>query len=409
MADKERKYRNPADFKKGTLVLLMIGTILATFGLINDLIVTPAANAFIECYGIGAANYVLSGPSLIMIVAAPITGILMRYLSNKTILCTGFGFITVGGCLLSVLYDSAVAAIILRTIIGLGMGTISTTCVSLIAEAFVDDNARGSMMGIWNAGMAVIGMVLGAVSGMFAADTWYTVFKLYWVAVPILIVLLFAIPRTAPEKEQVDEGADASLNGPMPWKRVVLWNLLYFVFCMVLNAFYYQNAVYVLETQIGTEALAGIVGSCISGGTLVSCLIFGPLYAKTKNYLVFESFILMLVAYALFAFIPSATCCLVGAAILGLANGLILSHLPSILTEIVPPNQTSFCLSLNMATLGISQFCSTYFATFIASLSPAGSFMLFCQVAFGISLVGTALSLVYGIAKSKKSKATTEA
>ena len=77
--------------------------------------------------------------------------------------------------------------------------------MALIAELFDDEGARGKAMGFFNASMAGIGAVISVVAGIFAVNGWREVFKVYWISVPILILMILFIPMTPPDKEEVQE------------------------------------------------------------------------------------------------------------------------------------------------------------------------------------------------------------
>ena len=193
------RYRDPKTFGKKTLVLVMVATIVASAIMVNDIAITPAADFMFGAYG-DATNFILSGPSLLMIPAALVTGVLLKHFSKKTIFVIGALLFTIGGLSCSFVLDSALFVCAMRAIIGLSVGMVASCRTALIAESFIDENKRGTMMGLWNAGMAVLGMVIGLAAAALVDESWQSVFKLYWMAVPILIVIVFCVPRTAPRE-----------------------------------------------------------------------------------------------------------------------------------------------------------------------------------------------------------------
>ena len=391
------RYRDPKTFGKKTLVLVMVATIGASAIMVNDIAITPAADFMFGAYG-DATNFILSGPSLLMIPAALVTGVLLKHFSKKTIFVIGALLFTIGGLSCSFVLDSALFVCAMRAIIGLSVGMVASCCTALIAESFIDENKRGTMMGLWNAGMAVLGMVIGLAAAALVDESWQSVFKLYWMAVPILIVIVFCVPRTAPEKHAVPEQAEAAVSGEegkMPWGRLLGNMAVYFVSMVILCGFYFLNAVYGADAGIGTASLAGIAATCINVGTLIGCLAFGLIYAKTKRFVLFEYFVLLAISYLLLAFAPSAATCLVAAVLLGVGNALGMSYFQTRVTVIVPPNQVSLALSVSMATLGIAQFCSTYFATFVMGVFPGGTMLTFSMASAAILVVGAVAAAVF--------------
>ena len=382
----------------------MIATIAASSIMINDIAITPAADFMFAEYG-NATNFILSGPSLLMIPAALITGVVLKHFSKKTVFIVGALLFAIGGVGCSFVLDSAAFVCAMRAIVGLSVGIVATCCTSLIAEAFIDENKRGTMMGIWNAGMAIIGMVIGLAAAALVDDSWQSVFKMYWMAVPILVILIAFVPRTAPEKYAIIETGDEEATaeaGKMPWAKLLGSMALYFISMVILCGFYFLNAVYVADTGIGSASLAGITATCINMGTLIGCLAFGIIYAKTKRFVLLEYFALMAVSYLLLAFVHSPATCLIAAVLLGLGNALGMSYFQTYVTVIVPPNQTSLALSISMATLGIAQFCSTYFATFVMGVMPEGNMLTFAMASAAIMSIGTIAVAVFSFARRKK-------
>ena len=82
-----------------------------------------------------------------------------------------------GGAVANVYY-----VLVMRILVGISMGFVNAAAMALIAEVYVDEDKRGTIMGIFNATMAGTGAVISLIAGVFAVRSWNEVFKVYWIA-----------------------------------------------------------------------------------------------------------------------------------------------------------------------------------------------------------------------------------
>lgn len=406
----ETRYKDPRLLSKSSKILIMVATIAATTLAVNEMIITPAAAFMYEEYG-DITSFILSGPSLLLVVSALLTGVLLRHFSKKTIIVAGAILFVVGGLGCRTLLDSVMLVCAMRCVIGFSVGMVITCCTAIIAEVFLEENVRGTMMGIWNAGMGVAGILLSVTASAFVQKSWQSCFDLYWVSIPILILLVLFIPRTAPDKYKVaeeDPRCEEGNNEPIPksrfsWKAILLGNMaVFFVIMLVKCGFYFLNAVYIEDTGIGDASLAGLAGAFINAGSLIGCLVFGVIYARTKKFVVLEIFALLAIGYVLLAFVPSAATCLAASIILGLGNALGMSYFETYATVIVPPSQVSLAAGVANATLGVAQFLATYFAYFVMGLFPSGDMITYSFAATLIATVGIVSCIAFLMLKKAK-------
>lgn len=105
-----------------------------------------------------------------------------------------------GGAVANVYYVLA-----MRILVGISMGFVNAAAMALIAEVYVDEDKRGTIMGIFNATMAGTGAVISLIAGVFAVRSWNEVFKVYWIAVPVIVMMFIFLPHDAPEGSQTEE------------------------------------------------------------------------------------------------------------------------------------------------------------------------------------------------------------
>lgn len=361
---------------KSKKVLLLTSLILATIVPMNDLFIIPAADsifAYFSDSNVSILNFILSGPALISLIVAPISGKLMGVIRKKQLLLGGMILFSIGACL-GLLVKSPLYMAAMRCLVGAAVGTIAPCCMAILSDFFTDEKELGTMMGIWNAGMSAMGAIISIVAGIVASIQWELVFRLYLVVLPIIVIMFITIPNETPaEKSRADKSSD---NGPetdsgkesTPWARVLVSLFGYFMGNMTLSVVYYQISMYVSETGIGSASLAGSLSTTLTAVTFVACLAFGFLYSHARKFIPFIIFGFSTLCYAFFAFLPSVPGAFLGMALNGVANGLILSYYPSYLVTLVPENQSPFILSLSTSTLGLGMFLSTYFCTLLKNI-----------------------------------------
>ncbi|HIZ76242.1 MAG TPA: MFS transporter [Firmicutes bacterium] len=397
------------ELSNGRKVLVMLALIFATLVPMGDMVIIPAAESMYGHFSdtsMGVLNFILSGPALIGIFVAPIVGKLMAIMRKKTLLIIGVVIFTIGA-VFGIAIENAVYMAVMRAIVGVAVGIVAPVCMAIMADIFHDEKQLGSMIGIWNAGMSGIGAVLSIVAGIVATIQWEYVFRIYLIALPILIMIFIFLPRKTPL--ETDRGAhdaeeqqhrSVSENQKMPWGPVLFDLVLYCLGAMIICVMYYQISMYVVETAIGNAAVAGILSTVLTIGTFVACVTFGPLYGKCKQYLPIIIFACIAITYALFAFVPNLVGAGIAMALDGIANGLIMSYYQTHLAVIVPEKQVPFALSLSSAFLGLGMFLTTYLTTFLQSIGNGTMIQVSLILAIG-SLVLLIINAFHSFGKRK--------
>lgn len=387
-------------------ILLLTALILATMAPVGDMVIIPAADAMFGHFAdanISILNFILSGPSLIALVTALIAGKLMamEVIRKKQLLLIALCLFAIGSCF-GIAIETPMYMAGMRCIVGAAVGIVSPCCMAILSDTFSDEKELGFMIGIWNAGMAIVGAVIGVVAGIVATGRWENVFRLYLAAIPIILIAIVAIPGKTPVEKSRAAATDISGDaGPghkdaMPWGKVGLSLLGYLVGSMIICVMYYQISMYVAETGIGNAALGGTLSTVLTIGTFIASLIFGFLFGNMKKFLPFIIFGCAAISYALFAFVPSVPGAAVAMALDGIANGLIMSYYQSYLATLVPQNQSAFVLSLSSSVLGLGMFLATYLNTLLQSIGN-GTIIQVCFILTIASAVLAVLALLLHI------------
>ncbi|MPW26804.1 MFS transporter [Alkalibaculum sp. M08DMB] len=390
------------EMSKGRMILFLAALFLTNVGVMADMVIVPAIGSFFEVFGaqVNLVNFIISGPVLISVISALACGKLVQYFSKKTLLTFGFALFTVGA-IFGVVIESAFYIAAMRSLVGVGIGFINVTAMSLIAEVYTNENKRSAMMGAFNGSMAGVGAVIGLIAGYFAADSWQSVFKVYWIGVPILIMVVLFVPKTPPEKQNVDENKKAIKKDPIPLKTFGSLCISMFIWNAMYGVIFFQIAVYVLENSIGNESLVGILSSLGTIGSLCACLLFGVTYSKLGRGSIIPSYIILALGYLILLITQNAIIVGVVCTIMGAAYGNGFSYFYMRATVVVPPSQISNSIGIITAVNGVSFFISTYLVTYLQGIIGVDTLTGTMPVYISVLAIGSVASVLLTIRNKK--------
>jgi len=387
---------------RGRMILFIVALFLTNVGLMADMVIVPAIGSFFEVFGdqINLVNFIISGPVLLSVISALACGKLVQYFSKKTLLVFGFTLFAVGA-IFGVVFESAYYIAAMRALVGVGIGFINVTAMALIAEFYIDENRRSTMMGAFNAAMAGVGAAMGLIAGFFAANSWQSVFKIYWIAVPILIMVVLFVPKTPPEKGSLEKDNKPIKREPLSLKHFGSMCVSFFIWNAIYGVIFFRIAVYVLENGMGKESLAGILSSLGTVGSLCACLIFGFTYSKLGRGTIIPSYVVLALGYLILMtttniYIVGVVCTLMGAAY---GNGFSYFYMRG--TVIVPPSQISTSIGIVTAICGVSLFISTYMVTMLQQVMGVGTVTGIMPILVVILTTGSVASVIMTIRNKK--------
>lgn len=355
------------EMSKGKRILFIITILLTNFAVMGDNVLYPIIyNLYGEFYDqIGAVNYIVSGPLLVIFIVSLIASKLLRIVSKKTMLIVGgtiFAISTIAGAIV----PSATYMVIMRTFTGVGQALVNVAAIALIAEVYVDENKRGWMMGIYNACLGAVGAVFGFISGFLATVDWRNSYNIYWVSVPMVIMMIIFLPSIRPVKEE-------NLKQEKQKREPFSLNFWVIIFCLAVvtiafNMMAFYVSLYVAEHGLGNEAVAGILSTCIAGGSVVLTLTFGFLYSKLKKNTLMLSFIILAAALILLYFIPNVIVAGFSFVLVGGAYGMAFAFSYAHGSAIAPVGKVDDAIGIATATYAISGFLSTYISTWLMNV-----------------------------------------
>lgn len=379
---------------KGKMILFLIALFLTNVAVMSDMVIIPAIANMYEVFGdsINMVNFIISGPALIVVFSSLLCGKLMQYFSKKTLLIFSYGLFAVAS-ILGVFIESALYMAVMRGLVGFAVGIVNVSAVSLIPEIFLDEKKRSTILGMYNSAMAAVGAVIGLIAGYFAVVSWQFVFRVYWISVPVLVLIILFIPKTPPEAMAVNEDGSVTQKESLPLLSFGALTIGMILFNIIYMVIYFQISVYVLENAIGNESVAGILSSLGTVGSAVACLAFGLTYTKFKRATIIPSYLAWALCFSLLYFKPTFAVAIVACTLMGAAYGNGFSYYFMRTTVIVPPSRISVAMGIITAANGIGMFLSSYFATTLQQWMGVETLTATMPVLIALSGIGTCLSV----------------
>ena len=379
--------------KRQTLCFL-ISLFLTNIAVMADMVIIPAANGLYETFENPAAiNFILSGPSFIMLFSAMLCGKVMEYLSKKIILIGAMILFAVsaifGGMIESVSY-----LLTMRVLVGISMGFVNAAAMALIAEIYVDEGKRGSIMGIFNAAMAGTGAIMSLVAGIFATESWQAVFRVYWVAVPVIVMMILFIPKTAPERQSSSENAGEENTDKSYLIHQIMLMVSCFAYDLIDAIIYYLVAVHVAEQGYGNESVAGLLSTLGTVGSCILCILFGTIYGKLKRATIIFGYAGLCLSYLMLYMAAGPVMAGIACMLCGASYGYGFSYFFMRCTVVVPEKKISSSISLTTAIGGFGMFLSTYACTAIQNLLNITGIARILPLAITAAGIGAVLSVI---------------
>ena len=181
------------------------------------IVVSPILPLVIEHFGGGTdggsiAQWILTAPSIGVIIGGPTTGWFVERFGARAVLFTclvlfalsGMAGLTIEG--LPLLYAT-------RLIVGFTATGLVTAAMGIIVEIFTEQQ-RGSILGLQNAIATVLSFLITLAAGRVAAHMgWRAPFALYGLSLPVLLLALAVIPAVS--RRQMSPGGSLALFAPM--------------------------------------------------------------------------------------------------------------------------------------------------------------------------------------------------
>lgn len=346
--------KNEPVFKDSNLQLIFIVTLFAVMGVAS---IAPAFPQIIRYFNISEheVGWLIAAFTLPGVFLTPVTGVLADRLGRKNILIPSLILFGVAGfsCIFARSFHSL---LVLRFFQGVGAASLGSMNVTLIGDLY-SGQRRIEAMG-YNASVLSLGTAgYPAIGGALALLGWYFPFILPILAVPLGIVIAFKLkPPVSESKQKLGpylRNTWKNLNQRDVWGLFVL-NIL--VFFLIYGA-YLTYLPILMETRLQSSSFTiGLVMSLASVTmAVVSASIgkFNRIFGSKRMIIIGICF--YFASMTLFSFSSSYWFIVLPALLYGVAQGMVLPTIQTLLVGFAPYQQRAAFMSLNSMVLRIGQ------------------------------------------------------
>ncbi|MGY5862101.1 MAG: MFS transporter [Candidatus Thorarchaeota archaeon] len=336
------------------LRIIFAVTLMAVMGVAS---ITPAFPKIIQelsvpTEAIGLLIIAFTIPGVILTL---VFGVLADRIGRKKVLVPALLLFGVAGGLCALVRDFNLL-LALRFFQGVGAASLGSLNVTLIGDLFSGEKRKAAMA--YNASVLSVGTAIyPAIGGALASLEWYYPFALPVVSIPIGLLVLFFLESPEPERSQPFNSYIIDAWRSIKDRRVIILFLASIATFIVLYGSYLTYLPILLDTSFGASALViGLILSTVSLATAVMSLLIPRLvkvFSETR--LLGLAFALYSLALFFIAIADGFWALLVSLLIFGIAHGINIPCIHSLLARLAPMEHRAAIMSLNGMVLRLGQ------------------------------------------------------
>lgn len=292
-------------------------------------------------------------PALAMIPFSLIVGPLEKYFTKKTLALIGVILGAIGGVGPAFANDFTVI-LVLRGILGLGMGFFVPLSSAFIADYFVGDQ-RSKLMGLQQMVASIAAIVLTLAAGFLAVLGWRYVYSVYAIAIVVLLITIITLPnkQNAPVIEKTEEKPKFKFTASLNY---VLF--ISFIFIIFFDAFGQNLSLFIEGEKIGDPSLTGMVASIMTVGSIVTGAFFGLIAKSCKKFTFSLGFLMGAIGLFILGSAHSPVVALIGGFFVGVSLTIWAARQMFELSVAVHPVFVTTAIALGSVLVHVGEFVS---------------------------------------------------
>ncbi len=302
---------------------------------------------------------IISVPALFIVITNFIFPKLCKVFSAKTLVLMGLLLYTAGGCA-SGLFDNIFAVLVMRALVGIGVGIIMPLSTGLLSYYFPPEKQVG-LMGYSSAMNQMGGVIATLLSGLLANISWRVSFLVYLMGLISIVLCLFYLPNdkiTQETQAKEDRGEKETAGGVGVFRANIMYILAMF---LLMSTFFIYPANFAMETVSEGIIPQNYIAVIMAGMDFVA-FCGGLLFVRAKRLLggktKFLAPLCFLIGYLLLALLGGWTGTLLGSVFVGFANGAGIPYIMSEASMKAGKAAATTVMPLISAALYLAQFVS---------------------------------------------------
>jgi MFS transporter, ACDE family, multidrug resistance protein len=341
-------------YRDHNLHVLFGVTLMAVLGVSS---ITPALPEIRDAFGVtsGQVGLLITVFTLPGIALTPVLGVLSdRHGCKKILVPALLLFGAAGGlCAFARSFELLLA---LRLVQGMGAAALGTLNVTVIGDIFTG-HERSAALGYNSSVLSVGTASYPAIGGALAALGWFYPFALAFVAIPVGLLVLFSLRNPEPRNDQRLKDYFGDVLARLKDREVL--GLLGVSLLTFIILFGPQLTFLPILMDERFEAPSYLRGAVLSGASLTTALTSAQLGTLTSRVgertLLKIAFVLYAAGLVGVAFAPSVWLLLVPAILFGIAQGINLPNVFSLLNAHAPSENRGAFMAANGMTLRAGQ------------------------------------------------------
>lgn len=347
----------------------------------------PAMAAHFAGGGDGAlfAQLVMTIPAVLLILVAPLAGVLAEVIGRRAVMLLGFAlFVLAGGA--GLIVDSQWTLIVSRLLLGAAGGAIQTSSLSLVSD-YPSGGPRERLLGFMVAGSSVMAVAALTVGGhMVDLWGWRAPFLLYLAGIPAFFLAIFSV-----KSHLHSSSREHNLLAPIR----VLWPVYLLAALFTVGMFMPSiQGPFLLEQR-------GIRSAEVQGSVAAACALIAAISAASYGFLVryISPRSLLMITAALFGIGAIGMATLNGvipiggaSAMMGIGAGLVEATCATIIMARAPSEMRSRALGLLLGAIFFGQFLNPWLVAPLRSCFGIGG----AFIAIGCFFIALAVVIACG-------------
>lgn len=351
--DSQQKKTNNLYLDQSFLIICAVA-LMAVLGVSS---VTPAFPKLAQALNINPKDIglLVTAFTLPTLVLGPIIGVLADRLGRKKIIVPSLLLFGIAGTACAFARDFNLL-LLLRLLQGIGAASLLSLSVTLIGDLYAGDR-RTTAMG-YNASVTSIGTAIyPTVGGALATIAWYYPFMLPIAAIPIGLLVLFALKNPEPQGERNLQ--EYLRNAGKVLKNRQLAGLFIASaanFILLYGAYVTYLPQLINDTFKAPPATIGLILSSVSVAIAITSSQLGRLAKRfPATTLIRASFVFYALALSIVPFVPNIWLLLIPTTIFGVGLGIGFPSIQTLLAELAPREYLATVMSVNGTFFGLGQ------------------------------------------------------
>lgn len=310
-----------------------------------------------------SVQLIVSMPAVFIVITNLCFNRLAEKFGSKTLVITGLVLYTAGGCCAG-LFDSIGLVLLMRALVGVGVGMIMPLSTGLLTYYFPPEKREG-LLGLASAANQLGGVIATLLAGLLAGISWRLSFMVYLMGLISIVLCLIFLPN--------DRIGGAAQPDEAPRGGVFRRNLTHIAaMFLLMSAFFVYPANFAIVTAAEGDMPMQLCAPVMAGLDLVAFL-GGLLFVWVKRvsgrFAALVAPLMFLAGYCLLAFVGGTAGTLAGSALIGFANGVGIPYIISTASANEGRRAATAVMPLLSASMYLAQFVSPFLLSAVAAFA----------------------------------------